>query len=170
MGSGTGYRARSSRGNSAFISRAVSSPAARPRSQNSNWSASARRRRIAAPPVLTDIFSGGALIQTQKDHIQCPHPIASTCSISSAILDNRRPQVPFGHTEGFKKAGREASDSQAAYFRPPHSKEPTTRHLGRLREAARRALMRGWLRNITLPRCPAATAKPSRKSFRSRGR
>jgi hypothetical protein len=27
-----------------------------------------------------------------------------------------------------------------------------------------------WLRNITLPRCPAATAKPSRKSFRSRAR
>jgi hypothetical protein len=28
----------------------------------------------------------------------------------------------------------------------------------------------GWLRTITLPRCPAATAKLSRKSFRSRGR
>jgi len=28
----------------------------------------------------------------------------------------------------------------------------------------------GWLRNITLPRCPATTAKHSRKSFRSRGR
>jgi hypothetical protein len=28
----------------------------------------------------------------------------------------------------------------------------------------------GWLQSITLPSCPAATAKPSRKSFRSRGR
>jgi hypothetical protein len=28
----------------------------------------------------------------------------------------------------------------------------------------------GWLRNITLPRYPAATAKLSRKSFRNRGR
>jgi site-specific DNA-methyltransferase (adenine-specific) len=30
------------------------------------------------------------------------------------ILDNRRPQVPFGHTEGFKKAGREVFDSQGS--------------------------------------------------------
>jgi hypothetical protein len=26
---------------------------------------------------------------------------------AAQILDNRRPQVPFGFTEGFKKAGRE---------------------------------------------------------------
>ena len=27
---------------------------------------------------------------------------------AAQILDNRRPQVPFGFTEGFKKAGRDA--------------------------------------------------------------
>jgi hypothetical protein len=26
---------------------------------------------------------------------------------AAQILDNRRPQAPFGFTEGFKKAGRE---------------------------------------------------------------
>jgi site-specific DNA-methyltransferase (adenine-specific) len=31
---------------------------------------------------------------------------------AAQILDDRRPQVPFGFTEGFKKAGREQSDDQ----------------------------------------------------------
>jgi site-specific DNA-methyltransferase (adenine-specific) len=31
---------------------------------------------------------------------------------AAQILDNRRPQVPFGFTEGFKKAGREEDDSR----------------------------------------------------------
>jgi site-specific DNA-methyltransferase (adenine-specific) len=32
---------------------------------------------------------------------------------AAQILDNRRPQVPFGFTEGFKKTGREeASQDQ----------------------------------------------------------
>jgi site-specific DNA-methyltransferase (adenine-specific) len=31
---------------------------------------------------------------------------------AAQILDNRRPQVPFGFTEGFKKAGREQSGDQ----------------------------------------------------------
>jgi site-specific DNA-methyltransferase (adenine-specific) len=31
---------------------------------------------------------------------------------AAQILDNRRPQVPFGFTEGFRKAGREKEDKQ----------------------------------------------------------
>lgn len=31
---------------------------------------------------------------------------------AAQILDNRRPQVPFGFTEGFKKAEREKSGGQ----------------------------------------------------------
>jgi len=31
---------------------------------------------------------------------------------AAQILDNRRPQVPFGFTEGFKKAGRESDEKQ----------------------------------------------------------
>ena len=31
---------------------------------------------------------------------------------ANQILDNRRPQVPFGFSEGFKKAAREESDEQ----------------------------------------------------------
>jgi hypothetical protein len=32
---------------------------------------------------------------------------------TASVLDNRRPQVPFGFTEGFKKAGRvEASQGR----------------------------------------------------------
>ena len=31
---------------------------------------------------------------------------------AEAILDGRKPQVPFGHTEGFRRAGREESDTQ----------------------------------------------------------
>lgn len=30
------------------------------------------------------------------------------------VLDNRRPQIPFGHTEGFKKAGREEDEVQGS--------------------------------------------------------
>ena len=33
---------------------------------------------------------------------------------AAQILDNRRPQVPFGFTEGFKKAGREAAGNQGS--------------------------------------------------------
>lgn len=33
---------------------------------------------------------------------------------AAQILDNRRPQVPFGHTEGFKKAEREKDDRQGS--------------------------------------------------------
>ncbi|MBB3566092.1 site-specific DNA-methyltransferase [Rhizobium sp. BK491] len=35
---------------------------------------------------------------------------------AAQILDNRRPQVPFGHTEGYKKAEREIDDRQAKLF------------------------------------------------------
>ncbi len=31
---------------------------------------------------------------------------------AAEIIDNRRPQVPFGFTEGFKKAGRESEGGQ----------------------------------------------------------
>ena len=31
---------------------------------------------------------------------------------AAEILDNRRPQVPFGHTEGFRKAAREDAKGQ----------------------------------------------------------
>ena len=31
---------------------------------------------------------------------------------AAQILDNRQPQVPFGFTEGFKQAGREAGEKQ----------------------------------------------------------
>lgn len=31
---------------------------------------------------------------------------------AAQILDNRRPQVPFGFTEGFRKAGREQVDQE----------------------------------------------------------
>src|SRR5450759_2791414 len=31
---------------------------------------------------------------------------------AAQILDNRRPQVPFGFSEGFKKAAREQADDQ----------------------------------------------------------
>jgi site-specific DNA-methyltransferase (adenine-specific) len=31
---------------------------------------------------------------------------------AAEVLDNRRPQVPFGFTEGFKRAGREQSEAQ----------------------------------------------------------
>lgn len=33
---------------------------------------------------------------------------------AAQVLDNRRPQVPFGFTEGYRKAGREADDRQGA--------------------------------------------------------
>jgi site-specific DNA-methyltransferase (adenine-specific) len=32
---------------------------------------------------------------------------------AAQILDNRRPQVPFGFTEGFRKAGQETENKQA---------------------------------------------------------
>jgi len=32
---------------------------------------------------------------------------------AAQILDNRRPQVPFGFTEGFRKAGLEIEDKQS---------------------------------------------------------
>lgn len=35
---------------------------------------------------------------------------------ASQILDNRRPQVPFGFTEGFRKAGQETEDKQHKLF------------------------------------------------------
>jgi site-specific DNA-methyltransferase (adenine-specific) len=35
---------------------------------------------------------------------------------AAQILDNRRPQVPFGFSEGFKKAAREQSDEQHKLF------------------------------------------------------
>ena len=31
---------------------------------------------------------------------------------AAEILDNRRPQVPFGFTEGFRKASRESEEKQ----------------------------------------------------------
>lgn len=31
---------------------------------------------------------------------------------AAEVLDNRRPQIPFGHTEGFKKAEREEDQAQ----------------------------------------------------------
>jgi site-specific DNA-methyltransferase (adenine-specific) len=31
---------------------------------------------------------------------------------ATQILDNRRPQVPFGFTEGFRKASRESDENQ----------------------------------------------------------
>jgi site-specific DNA-methyltransferase (adenine-specific) len=35
---------------------------------------------------------------------------------AAQILDNRRPQVPFGFSEGFKKVAREQSDEQHKLF------------------------------------------------------
>ena len=35
---------------------------------------------------------------------------------AAQVLDNRKPQVPFGFTDGFKKTAREASGSQAKLF------------------------------------------------------
>ena len=35
---------------------------------------------------------------------------------AAQILDGKRPQVPFGFTEGFKKAGRENEDRQQQLF------------------------------------------------------
>lgn len=35
---------------------------------------------------------------------------------AAQILDNRRPQVPFGFTEGFRKAGREKTEAQDSFL------------------------------------------------------
>ena len=54
---------------------------------------------------------------------------------AAQILDNRRPQVPFGFTEGFKKAGRDAeihferlavTDKQIRDWRLPSRPTKTT--------------------------------------------